>query len=451
MLHEGSVKPPLPRAERSPLFARSPRGYREAVSRQMRLLVIEDDRALVAALCDGLAARGFAVDRAPSAESAFDLLRLNPYDLVVLDVGLPGVDGLTLLRTLRGRENPVPVLVLTARGEVADRVAGLDAGADDYLTKPFAFPELVARVHALLRRRAPAVSLVLRVGDLELDPRRFQVRRGGVPVSLTAKEFAILEYFMRHAGELVTRTMLLERCWDENYDGLSNLVDVHVSLVQYAVWAPIDAALTEEAETLTQLGDVARPGDFAGAVARVGRERNFGSQLDFGGGKFVRVRAADGRLLAASGTIPSALAEQEVPVVPTTHYATIGRGRTAYRIIWYAAPGVGWSEIGVRVGRELRTLRRVQLAIAASAALLLGTLAFLAWAMTTRATAEIGQLAAQLETLEAASLDRRLASGRTAEVDRLVAVLNRLLARLEAAVGHLRRFTADAAHELRTA
>jgi len=178
----------------------------------MRLLVIEDDRALVAALCDGLAARGFAVDRAPSAESAFDLLRLNPYDLVVLDVGLPGVDGLTLLRTLRGRENPVPVLVLTARGEVADRVAGLDAGADDYLTKPFAFPELVARVHALLRRRAPAAPAVLRVGDLELDPRRFQVRRGALPVSLTAKEFAILEYFMRHAGELVTRTMLLESC-----------------------------------------------------------------------------------------------------------------------------------------------------------------------------------------------------------------------------------------------
>jgi DNA-binding response OmpR family regulator len=198
----------------------------------MRLLVIEDDRALVAALCDGLAARGFAVDRAPSAESAFDLLRLNPYDLVVLDVGLPGVDGLTLLRTLRGRENPVPVLVLTARGEVADRVAGLDAGADDYLTKPFAFPELVARVHALLRRRAPAAPAVLRVGDLELDPRRFQVRRGALPVSLTAKEFAILEYFMRHAGELVTRTMLLESCWDENYDGLSNLVDVHVSRVR---------------------------------------------------------------------------------------------------------------------------------------------------------------------------------------------------------------------------
>ena len=194
--------------------------------------MIEDDRALVAALCDGLTARGFAVDRASSAESAGDLLRLHPYDLIVLDIGLPGADGLTLLRALRSRESSVPVLILTARGEVADRVAGLDAGADDYVAKPFAFPELVARVPALLRRRGPAVRLVLRVGDLELDPRRFQVQRAGIPVPLTAKEFAVLEYFMRHAGELVTRTMLLESCWDVNYDGLSNLVDVHVSRVR---------------------------------------------------------------------------------------------------------------------------------------------------------------------------------------------------------------------------
>src|SRR5437870_3786422 len=382
----------------------------------MRLLVIEDDRALLTALGDGLAASGFAVDRAPSAECAFDLLRVNPYDLVVLDVGLPGVDGLTLLRALRRSESAVPVLVLTARGEVADRVAGLDAGADDYVVKPFAFPELVARVHALSRRRAPAVSLVLRVGDLELDRRRFQVRRGGVPVSLTAKEFAILEYFMRHAGELVTRTMLLESCWDETYDGLSNLVDVHVSRVRRKI-------------------------DVAGAAALLHTIRGAG---------FVRMWAADGRVLAASGTIPPALARQAAPAVPATRYATIGVGRAAYRIIWYAAPGIGWSEIGIRVGRELRTLRRVQLAIGASAGLLLGTLACLAWAITTRATAEIDQLAAQLETLEAASLDRRLAPGRTSEVDRLVAVLNRLLSRLETAVEHLRRFTADAAHELRT-
>ena len=198
----------------------------------MRLLVIEDDRALLTALGEGLAGSGFAVDRAASAERALDQLRVNPYDLIVLDVGLPGMDGLTLLRALRGRESAVPVLILTARGQVADRVAGLDAGADDYVVKPFAFPELVARVHALLRRRASAVPLMLRVGDLELDPRRFQARRGGVLLSLTAKEFAILEYFMRHAGELVTRTMLLESCWDETYDGLSNLVDVHVSRVR---------------------------------------------------------------------------------------------------------------------------------------------------------------------------------------------------------------------------
>ncbi|TMB15185.1 MAG: HAMP domain-containing histidine kinase, partial [Deltaproteobacteria bacterium] len=217
-----------------------------------------------------------------------------------------------------------------------------------------------------------------------------------------------------------------------------------VILVEHAVWDPIDAALAEEAETLAVLGDAAGSGDFSRAVARVGGER------EFGGGKFVRMRGMDGRVLAATGTIPDALAGEAVPAVGGTRYATIGQGRGAYRIVWYAAPGVGWSEIGIRVGRELRTLRRVQMAIAASAALLLGALAFLAWAMTTRATAELDQLAAQLETLEAASLDRRLAQGGTSEVDRLVAVLNRLLSRLETAVGHLRRFTADAAHELRT-
>ena len=217
-----------------------------------------------------------------------------------------------------------------------------------------------------------------------------------------------------------------------------------IVLVEHAVWDPIDARLAEEAETLAVIGDAAGSGDYSRAVARVGSER------DFGGRKFVRMRGVDGRVLAASGAVPPALAGEGVPAVTGTQYTTIGEGRAAYRIIWYAAPGIGWSEIGFRVGRELRTLRRVQLAIAASAVVLLGTLAFLAWAMTTRATAEIDQLAAQLETLEAASLDRRLTPRRTSEVDRLVAVLNRLLGRLETAVGHLRRFTADAAHELRT-
>jgi len=204
----------------------------------VRLLVVEDDPGLVAALSGGLVACGFAVDHAGSAERALDLLGVNPYDLIVLDLGLPGVDGLTLLRMLRDRDNPIPVLILTARSGVAARVAGLDAGADDYVQKPFAFPELVARIRALLRRGGPSMPAIVRVGDLELDPARFAVRRDGVSISLTVKEFTILEYFMRHAGELVTRTMLLEHCWDESYDGLSNLVDVHVGRLR----RKIDAA-----------------------------------------------------------------------------------------------------------------------------------------------------------------------------------------------------------------
>lgn len=198
----------------------------------MRLLVVEDDRALAAALRSGLSQQGFAVDLAERVEQAKGLLGVNGYDLIILDLGLPDADGGVLLRSLRHRGNVVPVLILTARGALADRVGGLDAGADDYLQKPFAFPELVARARALLRRGVPMVPVVLRVGDLELDPARFEVRRGGVTIPLTPKEFAILEHLMRHAGQLITRTTLLERCWDESYDGLSNLVDVHVSRVR---------------------------------------------------------------------------------------------------------------------------------------------------------------------------------------------------------------------------
>src|SRR5262245_32952759 len=210
----------------------------KACSARMRLLVVEDDSGLVAALHEGLRARGFAVDHAASAERALDLLRVNPYDLVTLDLGLPGMDGIAMLRALRAKGNVIPVLVVTARGEVADRVGGLDAGADDYLQKPFAFAELLARIRALLRRRGSVAMAPLRVADLELDAARFAASRAGNPLSLTAKEFSILEYFMLHAGELVTRTMLLDHCWDESYEGLSNLVDVHVSRVRRKVDVP---------------------------------------------------------------------------------------------------------------------------------------------------------------------------------------------------------------------
>ena len=198
----------------------------------MRLLVIEDDRALVAALRDGLTNQGFAVDVGSRVADARAAMALASYDGIVLDLGLPDQDGLPFLRELRARNLPTPVLVLTARGDVTDRVTGLNAGADDYMQKPFAFPELIARMRALLRRGTQVVPPVVRVGDLELDAGRFLATRGGVPITLTAKEFAILEYFMRHAGQLVTRTMLLDQCWDAGYEGVSNLVDVHVGRVR---------------------------------------------------------------------------------------------------------------------------------------------------------------------------------------------------------------------------
>jgi DNA-binding response OmpR family regulator len=198
----------------------------------MRILLVEDDAALVAAVRDGLVAASFAVDRAGTAERALELLALATYDLLILDVGLPGMDGQALTRLLRERRVSIPILMLTARATVSDRVSGLDAGADDYLTKPFAFPELMARVRALLRRGEALAPTLLRVGDVELDPARLAAARGGVSITLTTKEFAILEYFMRHTGELVTRSMLLESCWDESYEGVSNLVDVHVSRVR---------------------------------------------------------------------------------------------------------------------------------------------------------------------------------------------------------------------------
>jgi DNA-binding response OmpR family regulator len=195
----------------------------------MRLLVVEDDTGLRSALGDGLRRAGYAVDDVATGEDALDRLGLDPYDLLVLDLGLPGADGLAVLAALRQRGMSLPVLVLTARGGLEDRVTGLDAGADDYLAKPFAFPELLARLRALLRRTDTVIPSVLRVADVELDPARLEVKRAGTVVPVTTKEFSILEYLMRHPGQLVTRTMLLESCWGASYDGLSNLVDVNLS------------------------------------------------------------------------------------------------------------------------------------------------------------------------------------------------------------------------------
>ena len=211
-------------------------------------------------------------------------------------------------------------------------------------------------------------------------------------------------------------------------------------LLEHAVWGPLDAALGEELETLAEMP----PQDFAAAVARVGGE------TDLGGEKFIRVLAADGRTLAASGVIPDAVGVLAPPARPGRRPVTVGRRHAVYRVVWSTAADGGWSEIGVRATSQLRTIWRARLAIAVGAALLLAALVALAWAIASRATGELDRLGAELESVEAGSLDRRLAPRRTAEVDRLAAVLNRLLARLEAAVEYLRRFSADAAHELRT-
>ena len=195
----------------------------------MRLLVVEDEETLARYLLKGLREANWTVDVAASVDEGWSLLLLNPYDLVVLDLGLPGADGSELLQRMRRQGMDLPVLILTARGGVEDRVAGLNAGADDYLAKPFAFAELVARINALLRRGHRSHALLLRAGDLELDPVRREVKRGGRIVELTAREFAVLEFLLRHAGEVVTRTMLAEHVWGDHYDSLSNLIEVFVN------------------------------------------------------------------------------------------------------------------------------------------------------------------------------------------------------------------------------
>ncbi len=195
----------------------------------MRLLVVEDEQALARHLQQGLEEASWTVDLCGSVDEAWRCILINPYDLIVLDLGLPGEDGGELLRRLRQRQMTTPVLILTARGSVEDRVAGLNAGADDYLAKPFAFSELVARIRALLRRGTGAASLALQVGDLQLDVVRRQAHRGGQPIELTAREFSVLEFLMRHAGEVVTRTMLAEHVWGDHYDSLSNLIEVFVN------------------------------------------------------------------------------------------------------------------------------------------------------------------------------------------------------------------------------
>jgi len=195
----------------------------------VRVLLVEDDPSLGGVVQRGLIEDGHAVDLERTLAGARRAVAINPYHLVVLDLGLPDGDGLALCRELRASGNSTRVLILTARDTTGDKVLGLDAGADDYLPKPFDFAELGARVRALLRRPENARSPLLTAADIELDPAAHTVRRAGVTVPLTAREFALLHYLLDRKGEVVTRTDLLEAVWDAHYDGLSNVVDVHVA------------------------------------------------------------------------------------------------------------------------------------------------------------------------------------------------------------------------------
>ncbi len=211
----------------------------------MRVLVVEDERKTASFIRKALQAEGFAVDVCHNGEEAFAATRSTPFDVIVLDIMLPGRDGLSVLRQLRDRKNATPVLLLSARGEVNERVEGLNLGADDYLPKPFELTELVARVRALTRRSGESKSTLLRVADLTLDTLTRQAQRGGTEIELTAREYRLLEFLMRSTGRLCGRMMILEKVWDYDFDPGTNLVDVYIRRLREKIDANFEPKLLQ--------------------------------------------------------------------------------------------------------------------------------------------------------------------------------------------------------------
>jgi two-component system OmpR family response regulator len=217
----------------------------------MRILVVEDEPKLARLLARGLAEEGHSADIAGTGEEALWMADSHAYDAIVLDVMLPGLDGFAVCRRLRERRNWTPVLMLTARDALDDRITGLDTGADDYLLKPFAFGELLARLRALVRRGPTERPTELEVGDLRLDPAARRVWRGDDEIDLSAREFALLEVFMRHAGEALTRVQLLDGAWDMAFEARSNIVDVYVRYLREKIDRPFGR---ETLETVRGIG-----------------------------------------------------------------------------------------------------------------------------------------------------------------------------------------------------
>jgi len=209
----------------------------------MRLLLVEDEKNVADFIVRGLRAESFAIDVAYDGARGWELACKVDYDLIILDLNLPGLNGTELLRRLRGRGARAAVLVLTVLDSTENKVENLEAGADDYLTKPFAFGELVARVKALLRRPAVTPTDVLRVGDLEVDRSKHQVHRAGKRIDLTAKEYALIEYLAAHPGQMISRTMIIEHVWDESFEGLTNIVDVYVRHLRAKLDDPFERKL----------------------------------------------------------------------------------------------------------------------------------------------------------------------------------------------------------------
>ncbi len=217
----------------------------------MRVLIVEDEVKMASLIRRGMREEGLAADVATRGEDAIWMAGATEYDAVVLDVMLPGIDGFETCRRLRADGVWAPILMLTARDSVADRVAGLDGGADDYLTKPFSFVELLARLRALARRGSVEKPAVLEVGDLRLDPAARRVTRGGEEIALSAKEFALLEAFMRRPGDVLSRFQLLEQAWDYEYENRSNIVDVYIRYLREKVDRPFGV---ESIETVRGAG-----------------------------------------------------------------------------------------------------------------------------------------------------------------------------------------------------